>query len=492
MMDRSFLFILASALWIGAHAQLSITVEEGMRLTIPPGTTVEVPDRVRINDSGSRISCQGLLRIGNSTTAGLQATDGAGIVCEEPSLDGGVDIAMSQFSTYTWPFIRPSGEPVPVRYKPRINAPGHRVRVSTARTSADNQPLPSDVTNTAGPASADMSTEMTDRYWRISSSHIDAAVVDLTYASDESPDNFVAPLRATPWSMSSWGYPDAHQLDLAPNEVHLHYCQFEPAETKTYAISSNSAFDLDTRLNLRVLLGGAYDPNSGLMNDGLRQSTGFPASEPFSALGMIDLLYSGGELFGQDVLQTTGNDAITDWVLVKLRFPTEPSVVVAERAALVQRDGDVVDMDGISPVSFAIPGNNYSYSVHHRNHLGVMALGSFGVNTNTTETVPDITDPATPAYGTDARMLANGVAVLWPGDVRRDGLVKYTGEDNDRDLILQAIGGVVPTNTAAGYRDEDVTLDGLSKYTGQGNDRDPILLSIGGVVPTNVRVEQLP
>ena len=28
-----------------------------------------------------------------------------------------------------------------------------------------------------------------------------------------------------------------------------------------------------------------------------------------------------------------------------------------------------------------------------------------------------------------------------------DGVVKYTGAANDRDLILQSIGGTVPTNT---------------------------------------------
>jgi hypothetical protein len=33
---------------------------------------------------------------------------------------------------------------------------------------------------------------------------------------------------------------------------------------------------------------------------------------------------------------------------------------------------------------------------------------------------------------------------------------------------------------------------GTVKYTGSGNDRDPILQNIGGVVPTNVRLEQVP
>jgi hypothetical protein len=35
-------------------------------------------------------------------------------------------------------------------------------------------------------------------------------------------------------------------------------------------------------------------------------------------------------------------------------------------------------------------------------------------------------------------------------------------------------------------------MDGVVKYTGANNDRDRILVSIGGTVPTNVVVEQLP
>jgi hypothetical protein len=43
-----------------------------------------------------------------------------------------------------------------------------------------------------------------------------------------------------------------------------------------------------------------------------------------------------------------------------------------------------------------------------------------------------------------------------------------------------------------GYLNTDVNMDGTVKYTGQDNDRDPILQNIGGVVPTNIRVEQVP
>ena len=72
-------------------------------------------------------------------------------------------------------------------------------------------------------------------------------------------------------------------------------------------------------------------------------------------------------------------------------------------------------------------------------------------------------------------------------------MVRYTGGINDRDPVLVAIGGVVPTAVVNGvYSPLDVNLDGRIKYVGSDNDRDIILQTIGGVVPTAVRVGQLP
>ncbi|MBK9286339.1 MAG: hypothetical protein IPN38_01315 [Flavobacteriales bacterium] len=81
---------------------------------------------------------------------------------------------------------------------------------------------------------------------------------------------------------------------------------------------------------------------------------------------------------------------------------------------------------------------------------------------------------------------------LWSGDLVKDGQLKYTGSDNDRDPILQAIGGTTPTNSVSGYMAVDLNLNGMVHYTGADNDRDPILMNIGGTVPSNVLFEQLP
>jgi hypothetical protein len=85
-----------------------------------------------------------------------------------------------------------------------------------------------------------------------------------------------------------------------------------------------------------------------------------------------------------------------------------------------------------------------------------------------------------------------GVKALWAGDVNFDGTLKYTGQDNDRDLILSRIGGTTPTDVVIGYFPEDINMSSVTKYTGQDNDRDIILLNIGGTVPTSTRSSQIP
>lgn len=118
-----------------------------------------------------------------------------------------------------------------------------------------------------------------------------------------------------------------------------------------------------------------------------------------------------------------------------------------------------------------------------------------GCNAVGATTVIDLTTTATPTHGTAARKSVTGAfptQALWAGDVTFDGMIKYTGAGNDRDPILQAIGGVLATNTVTGYLPSDVNMDGTVKYTGAGNDRDVILVNIGGTVATNVRVEQVP
>ncbi|MCB0793057.1 MAG: PKD domain-containing protein [Flavobacteriales bacterium] len=240
----------------------------------------------------------------------------------------------------------------------------------------------------------------------------------------------------------------------------------------------------------RMLLQGAYDGNSGLMRDDLRAQGLIPLNEPYTAAGYVFTCEGGGETTTPDVLTVTGPDAIVDWVVVELRDAVDPTLVVCDRAALLQRDGDVVDVDGTSPVRFAAPEGNYRIVLRHRNHLGVMT--AMPVSLGYLTTVVDLSLPATATYGTNARTINGAKALLWAGNTNGNSSLKYTGAANDRDPILVVVGGLIPTNSVNGYLPEDVTMNGVVKYTGAGNDRDPILVNIGGSVPTSFLNEQIP
>jgi hypothetical protein len=238
----------------------------------------------------------------------------------------------------------------------------------------------------------------------------------------------------------------------------------------------------------KLFLEGPYG-SGPIMSDALRTAALIPGTEPYTALGFTHV-GSGGEAINANVLNTTGNNAIVDWVFLQLRNATAGYPVIATRCALVQRDGDVVDMDGLSAVAFTAPAGSYHVAVLHRNHLGAMTATTRALSA--TATVVDFTASGTTTFGTEARKAVGSVQVLWAGNCNADNMLAYTGNPNDRDPILVRIGGSVPTSTVSGYYPEDVNLDGIVSYTGTLNDRDPILVNIGGSVPTSTRAQQLP
>ncbi|MBK7620774.1 MAG: hypothetical protein IPJ10_15850 [Flavobacteriales bacterium] len=240
-------------------------------------------------------------------------------------------------------------------------------------------------------------------------------------------------------------------------------------------------------VRIQALLSGAHVEGEAFMSDAIRSGGLLPLEEPYTAMG-----------FGLEesatttpaVLFWTQASAIVDWVMVELRDAQDPAQVVVRRAGLLQRDGDVVSVDGVSPIGFCTVQGNYHVALRHRNHLGLMTAEPIALSA-----VPitlDLRDPNTAVFGTDAGELVDGQREMWPGNVWPDTVLRYTGEDNDRDPILTIIGGVVPTASAVGYLPEDVNMDGIVLYTGANNDRDRLLQAIGGVVPTEIRSEQLP
>lgn len=244
---------------------------------------------------------------------------------------------------------------------------------------------------------------------------------------------------------------------------------------------------LGITVEARAFLQGPYSVFSGMMADDLRVAGLIPLTEPYTGLGYDPLgaAPQSGATINASVLDQTPIPLtdIVDWIILELRDASDGSIRVSTRYALVQRYGLIVDLDGVSPVRFAAPPGDYRVAVLHRNHKGLVTANAVALP----GPLVDFTSASLQVVGgASARADMSFVQAMINGDVTFNDVVSYTGLGNDRDPILSAIGGVVPTNSVAGYRVEDVNMDGIVRYTGAGNDRDPILSAVGGT-PTSVQ-----
>ncbi len=234
-------------------------------------------------------------------------------------------------------------------------------------------------------------------------------------------------------------------------------------------------------LRPKVFLQGPYNTGAGLMSDALRSGGYIPTITP----------YGGTDTVSAAALAVTGDDAIVDWVKIELRDKNTPATILETRSALVQRDGDVVGGDGVSPVFFnGVAADDYYLAIRHRNHLGAMtaAVLTLGNTINS----HDFTDSGNATWGTNAQKDLGSVMGLWAGDANANGEIKYVGSGNDRAVILSAIGASTLNNVVNGYLSTDVNLDGQVKYVGSANDRVLILSNIGASTLNNFISEQLP
>jgi len=237
----------------------------------------------------------------------------------------------------------------------------------------------------------------------------------------------------------------------------------------------------------KAFLTGPYDQGSGLMDDLMKRDGYMPLIEPYTGLGYSFVGGGGGEVTSPAVLAVSGSDAIVDWVIVELRSEIDNTEIVFSRAALLQRDGDIVDIDGTSTVTAdGLSPDNYYLAIKHRNHLAVMS----GIALNLTEGVTtDFTNGTMPVFGTNSQQITGGIATMISGNGNDNNNIKFTGAENDADEVRNIILGD-PGNqfnqlgyTVKGYFEEDYNMDGKVIYTGASNDFDVVRNTILGYQP---------
>jgi hypothetical protein len=252
---------------------------------------------------------------------------------------------------------------------------------------------------------------------------------------------------------------------------------------------SGSSYDLNiscpsanqVKLNPKVFLQGALlsNANTNIMRDDLRTLSYLPTTSPYTdtATCLSSVFNSGGTSGTGNI-----NDDIVDWIWIELRDENDNTSIIKGKSALLQKDGDIVDLDGISELSFDIQHNNYFVAIKHRNHLAVISDSVFALTDQLTTV--DFTNTSTPiTFGTNAQAVVSGtpnVLALWAGDVNNDGKLNYIGAESEIPFISSQVfndpnnslfgGPPVATYNSLGYYNADIDMNGQTIYIGAGSD----------------------
>lgn len=265
-------------------------------------------------------------------------------------------------------------------------------------------------------------------------------------------------------------------------------------------------------VSIRVLLQGALMNDdfsySTLMRDDLRVKNYLPIVEPYSNYQNYDHLNGGGGEMIADasVFQIAGENSIVDWVFVELRDIQYLDSTLATRSALLTRRGDIVDVDGTSPLHFSsVEPGEYHVVVRHRNHLGVMT--GYPIQLSQNPTYINFTDPNFPTNGVHAQSSLGNRRALWCGDLNQDGRIMVQGPGNE---ILKLFTTIMyqPNNTyhhqsfiAQGYLEADANFDGQAIFAGKGNDKTVVFMAtkdiyltppFGIILEMFVLIQQIP
>lgn len=346
--------------------------------------------------------------------------------------------------------------------------------------------------NTNGLTGTGFTKEVVDASWDISEAVAGGSILSLTTSwdgTDELPGfnrnkAGISYYMTTPAASVGW--------DLLNSQTSIATGSNPYSYTRT-GITSLGAFAVGTRpvlspllVSPKIFLQGNYNTGTGEMTDNLRTLNLIPLTEPYTgASGFTHTGSGGGETSTASIVGSTapaGSNAIVDWVFVQLHDGST-GAVLSTRAALLQKDGDVVEPDGVSPINMAghVSGNYY-ISIRHRNHLGVRSLNNMPLLKVST-TGYDFSTAQTKAFpgsvsNNPMAAVNTGVFGLWGGDANSNLNTKYSGPGNDESVLLNTTLGGNKGLILNGYYNADFNLNGQVKYSGPGNDESILLNTV--------------
>jgi hypothetical protein len=214
--------------------------------------------------------------------------------------------------------------------------------------------------------------------------------------------------------------------------------------------------------NATAYMRGAWNNPTGLMRTTINTNGLLPLTQPYNT---APFNYPGTESVG-----AIPNANVVDWVLIEFRKPASglpadalPATSVGRRAAFILANGQVVELDGVTPVTIDLNKQGAGFFViKTRNHLAIMSnslpsnltgsySNNFAVLANSYKNPSATSDPTVQLATTGAGATLWG---MWPGDVNRSGTVTTA----DVTPINIAIAGPASGNTNV-YNVRDANFD---------------------------------
>jgi hypothetical protein len=283
---------------------------------------------------------------------------------------------------------------------------------------------------------------------------------DVRFPYDASELNTNVEANLTPW------YLNASEWNALLTSVSRDAVNRSVTVTEIPAASFAQEWKLaDPRYTFNVLafLKGGWNNPTSLMRTALSTGGKLPLTQPYNT---APFNYSGTES-----VTSIPNANVVDWVLLELRKPASglaedagSSTVIGRKAGFLLTNGNIVDLDGTSPLSFDISkqGAGNFVVLRHRNHLAVMSnamasnltasfANDFSLLGNVYAKLGATSQPVALLAASGAGSTRYG---LWPGDVNRNGSIT----SSDVTPVNTAIAGPASGNTNI-YDIRDVNLD---------------------------------